>query len=73
MGKRTKQCLQQRIDLKQQNPRDITSLKSTVWAKLLSSLFQGFFGSVKMKSVIGFKQVVELLHQHGAPEEVWDW
>ena len=47
--------------------------KSTVWAKLLSSLFQGFFGSVKMKSVIGFKQVVELLHQHGAPEEVWDW
>ena len=48
-------------------------MKSTVWAKLLSSLFQGFFGSVKMKSVIGFKQVVELLHQHGAPEEVWDW
>ena len=23
-----------------------------------------------MKSVIGFTQVVELLHQHGAPEEV---
>lgn len=32
--------------------------------------FQGWFGSVKMKSVIGFKQVVELLHQHGAPEQV---
>lgn len=31
---------------------------------------KGFFGAVKMKSVIGFKQVVELLHQHGVPEEV---
>jgi len=31
---------------------------------------KGWFGSVKMRSVIGFTQVVELLHQHGAPEEV---
>ncbi|XP_068731591.1 spermatogenesis-defective protein 39 homolog isoform X1 [Montipora capricornis] len=31
---------------------------------------KGWFGSVKMKSAIGFKQVVESLHQHGAPEKV---
>ena len=32
--------------------------------------FQGLFGSVKMKSAVGFDHVVESLHQHGAPEEV---
>jgi len=31
---------------------------------------KGWFGSVKMKSVIGFNKVAELLHQHGAPEQV---
>ncbi|KAJ7384713.1 spermatogenesis-defective protein 39 [Desmophyllum pertusum] len=31
---------------------------------------KGWLGSVKMKSVIGFTQVIEILHQHGAPQEV---
>lgn len=31
---------------------------------------KGWLGKVKMKSAIGFTQVVELLHQHGATEQV---
>lgn len=40
--------------------------------KGLEQMFQskGLFGSVKMKSAVGFDHVVESLHQHGAPEEV---
>ncbi|XP_067018796.1 spermatogenesis-defective protein 39 homolog isoform X4 [Acropora muricata] len=40
--------------------------------KGLEQMFQskGLFGSVKMKSAVGFNHVVESLHQHGAPEEV---
>lgn len=40
--------------------------------KGLEQMFQSksLFGSVKMKSAVGFDHVVESLHQHGAPEEV---
>ncbi|XP_015758227.1 PREDICTED: spermatogenesis-defective protein 39 homolog [Acropora digitifera] len=38
--------------------------------QLLNPHFQSLFGSVKMKSAVGFDHVVESLHQHGAPEEV---
>ncbi|XP_074631239.1 spermatogenesis-defective protein 39 homolog isoform X2 [Acropora palmata] len=40
--------------------------------KGLEQMFQskGLFGSVKMKSAVGFDHVVETFHQHGAPEEV---
>ena len=33
-------------------------------------LLQGWFGGTKIKSVIGFDKVVDVLHKTGAPKEV---
>ena len=37
------------------------------------NLFQSFFGGIKLKSVIGFDKIAEIVHKAEAPQEVSDY